>query len=167
MFLNPKIREKLILKQKYHNDMKNNKFVPDIIDDKIYLQQDDKKDIEYKNIIIVGEKATKDLEDNDNIEISFPKKMVKKISSEVEELKKLSKEVFTDSDDEEVEVEVEGEVEGDEEYVVEVKSNDKEVKSNDKDEEVEVKSNDEEEEKELLDGGNNSNIKKIVVHSFF
>ena len=137
MFLNPKIREKLILKQKYHNDMKNNKFVPDIIDDKIYLQQDDKKDIE----------------------ISLPKKMVKKISSEVEELKKLSKEVFTDSDDEEVEVEVED--------VVEVKSNDKEVKSNDKDEEVEVKSNDEEEEKELLDGGNNSNIKKIVVHSFF
>ena len=147
MFLNPKIRKKLILKQKYHNDMKNNKFVPDIIDDTIYLQQDDKKEIEYKNIVIVGEKATKDLEDNDNIEISLPKKMVKKISSEVEELEKLSKEVFTDSDDEEVEVEVEGEVE--------VKSNDKEVKS------------EEEEEKELLDGGNNSNIKKIVVHSFF
>jgi hypothetical protein len=163
MFLNPNIRKKLILKQKYHNDMKNNKFVPDIIDDKIYLQQDDKKDIEYKNIIIVGEKATKDLEDNDNIEISLPKKMVKKISSEVEELKKLSKEVFTDSDDEEVE------------EVEEVITDDKEEKSNDEEVEVitddkEVKSNDEEEveeEKELLDGGNNSNIKKIVVHSFF
>jgi len=165
MFLNPNIRKKLILKQKYHNDMKNNKFVPDIIDDKIYLQQDDKKDIEYKNIIIVGEKATKDLEDNDNIEISLPKKMVKKISSEVEELKKLSKEIFTDSDDEEVE-EVEEVITDDkeeksnDEEVVEVITDDKEVKSNDE-EEVE------EEEKELLDGGNNSNIKKIVVHSFF
>jgi len=164
MFLNPNIRKKLILKQKYHNDMKNNKFVPDIIDDKIYLQQDDKKDIEYKNIIIVGEKATKDLEDNDNIEISLPKKMVKKISSEVEELKKLSKEIFTDSDDEEVE-EVEEVITDDkeeksnDEEVVEVITDDKEVKSNDE-EEVE-------EEKELLDGGNNSNIKKIVVHSFF
>jgi F0F1-type ATP synthase gamma subunit len=164
MFLNPNIRKKLILKQKYHNDMKNNKFVPDIIDDKIYLQQDDKKDIEYKNIIIVGEKATKDLEDNDNIEISLPKKMVKKISSEVEELKKLSKEIFTDSDDEEVE-EVEEVITDDkeeksnDEEVVEVITDDKEVKSNDE-EEVE-------EEKELLDGGNNSNIKKIVVNSFF
>ena len=147
MFLNPNIRNKLILKQSYHNDMKNNKFVPDIIDDTIYLQQDDKKEIEYKNIVIVGEKATKDLEDNDNIEILLPKKMAKKISSEVEELEELSKEVFTDSDDEE-----------------EVKSNDEEVKSNDE----EVKSNDEDEgDKELLDGGNNSNIKKIVVHSFF
>ena len=124
MFLNPNIRKKLILKQSYHNDMKNNKFVPDIIDDTIYLQQDDKKEIEYKNIVIVGEKATKDLEDNDNIEILLPKKMAKKISSEVEELEELSKEVFTDSDDEE-----------------EVKSNDEEVKSNDE----EVKSNDEDE----------------------
>ena len=163
MFLNPKIRNKLILKQSYHNDMKNNTFVPNVIDDTIYLQEESNI-IEYKKIVILGEKATKDLEDNDNIEISLPKKMVKKISSEVEELKKLSKEIFTDSDDEEVE-EVEEVITDDkeeksnDEEVVEVITDDKEVKSNDE-EEVE-------EEKELLDGGNNSNIKKIVVHSFF
>ena len=40
MFLNPNIRNKLILKQRYHNDMKNNNFVPNVIDDTIYLQEE-------------------------------------------------------------------------------------------------------------------------------
>ena len=123
MFLNPNIRNKLILKQSYHNDMKNNQFAPDIIDDTIYLQEES-YEIEYKNIVIVGEKATKDLEDDDNIEISLPKKMSDKISSEIDDL------------EEEVE--------------------------SDKDE-----SNKATEDSKDLFGGNNSNIKKIVVHSFF
>ena len=137
MFLNPNIRNKLILKQSYHNDMKNNQFAPDIIDDTIYLQEES-TEIEYKKIVILGEKATKDLEDNDNIEITLPKKMSNKISEEIEEL---SEELS-----EELEV----------------------VDVSDEDKDKEDKEDENKEDKELFGGGDKqSNIKNIVVHSFF
>ena len=100
MFLNPNIRNKLILKQKYNNKMKN-KFTPDFSDNTIYLQQNDKKEIEYKNIVIVGERATKDLEDNDNIEIFLPKKISSEVEALEDEVYEVDEEDEEDKDDEE------------------------------------------------------------------
>ena len=156
MFLNPNIRNKLILKQSYHNDMKNNQFAPDIIDDTIYLQEDDQKEIEYKNIIIVGEKATKDLEVNDNIEILLPKKTTNKISSEVDDLEDNDSK-DNDSKDEDSK---------DDDSKDDSKDDKEDIEDTEDIEDKEDKEDTEDDSKDLF-GGNKSNIKKIVVHSFF
>ena len=70
MFLNPNIRNKLILKQQFNNDMNNNPFVPSINDNTIYLQTvTESNEIKYKTVVIKGEKIVKKLKEKSNDEI--------------------------------------------------------------------------------------------------
>ena len=53
MFLNPLLRKKLLQKKDYMIEQDNNPFVPSkIIDERIYLQVEQVKEVEYKKIIL-------------------------------------------------------------------------------------------------------------------
>tara|TARA_A100001015_G_C14902955_1_gene677161 strand:+ start:676 stop:1128 length:453 start_codon:yes stop_codon:yes gene_type:complete len=77
MFLNPTIRNRLLQKKKYMNEMNNNPFImKTFIDDRVYLQEaSPDKPKEFKKIIF-KEKGKKDLENiplPHDIEMLIPK----------------------------------------------------------------------------------------------
>jgi len=72
MFLNPNIRNKLILKKKYMDEMDNNPFVlKRYIDDRVYLQESEKKSETIVKSVKINEKSKKNLPPD--IEMMLPK----------------------------------------------------------------------------------------------
>ena len=156
MFLNPNIYKLLIEEQELDTFLEANTLVPKYIEERISLQDKSKYVEEFKNIIIVekGQKTTQELDessinessDDEIIEISEPLK--EKIQEEIKEQENTIKEITIDeealkSDTEEITIE---EDKIDDDIPVEEVTD-----TEDKDEEMK--------------GG--SDVKKIVVHSFF
>ena len=152
MFLNPIIRKKLLEKQALDTFIETNTIVPKHIEERITLQDTSNYVEEFKNIIIVdkGNKLSSEeineSSDEEIIEISEPVK--EKVQEEIKEQEELIKEITIDEealkpDTEEITIE-EDKIEDD-------------VSIDD--------DNSSEGVKEEMKGG--SDIKKIVVHSFF
>ena len=95
MFLNPDTRNKLLQKKAYMLDQNNNPFIPHkIIDHRIYLQEYEEKDIEYKNIIISSTVKENNINidvdsDSNDLDILIPTKMITKIKEEINDLEEV------------------------------------------------------------------------------
>lgn len=152
MFLNPIIRKKLLEKQALDTFIETNTLVPKYTEERITLQDTSTHVEEFKNIVIVdkGKKLPPEevIESSDEeiIEISEPVK--EKVQEEIKEQEDLIKEITIDEealkpDTEETTIE-EDKIEDD--VTIEDENTSEEVK-------------------EEMKGG--SDVKKIVVHSFF
>lgn len=152
MFLNPIIRKKLLEKQALDTFIETNTLVPKYTEERITLQDTSNYVEEFKNIIIVdkGKKLPSEevIESSDEeiIEISEPVK--EKVQEEIKEQEELIKEITIDEEALKPDTE---------ETTIEEDKIDDDVTIEDE--------NTSEEVKEEMKGG--SDIKKIVVHSFF
>jgi len=151
MFLNPNIYKLLIEKQELDTFLENNTLVPKYVEERISLQDKSKYVEEFKNIIIV-EKGTRTLEENndessDDEIVEIPESLKEQIQEEIKEQEDTIKEITIDdealkSDSEEITIEedkIDDDVPLEEETITE--------------------------DNEEMKGGND--VKKIVVHSFF
>jgi len=77
MFLNPVIRNRLLQKKKYMNEMDNNPFImKTFIDDRVYLQEESTNESqEFKKIVFKekGKKNPKNIPLPDDIQMLLPK----------------------------------------------------------------------------------------------
>ena len=161
MFLNPVLRRKLILKQKLNNDINNNPLIPKHQEQRFTLQSDYKYNEEYKKIVILDKSQIKDKlsssdeesdHESDNQEIiEIPEKIKDDIQDDIKEITVDLESLQPKATDDTIVDEIDD-------------SEDKDI-SSDKDKEI---SNDEDmtnEEEQV--GGDDKNLKNIVVHTFF
>ena len=102
MFLNPNIYKLLIEKQELDTFLENNTLVPKYVEERISLQDKSKYVEEFKNIIIV-EKGTRTLEENndessDDEIVEIPESLKEQIQEEIKEQEDTIKEITIDDE---------------------------------------------------------------------
>ena len=87
MFLNPTIRNRLLQKKKYMNEMDNNPFImKTFIDDRVYLQEESTNESQEFKKIVFKEKGKKNPENiplPDDIQMLIPKEKKEVIDDEI------------------------------------------------------------------------------------
>ena len=87
MFLNPTIRNRLLQKKKYMNEMDNNPFImKTFIDDRVYLQEESTNESqEFKKIVFKekGKKIPENIPLPDDIQMLIPKEKKEVIDDEI------------------------------------------------------------------------------------